>query len=893
MSKITAENFDHEFPKQYQPKEFEKELYRRWEELDLFRPEQRFDNPEERPFVVVIPPPNVTGVLHMGHGLNGSLQDILIRYQRMLGRKTLWVPGTDHAGIATQHVAEKELREKGKTRHDLGREEFLQYVWQVKDRHHRIISQQLREIGSSCDWNKERFTFDEGLSKAVREAFVRMYEAGDIYQGEYLVNWCMRCTTALSDDEVEYQEEDSFLYHVRYQIVDSDDTLVVATSRPETIFGDVALAVHPEDERYQHVIGKEVRVPMTERVIKVIADSYVDREFGSAVLKVTPSHDPNDFEIGKRHNLASINIFTESGELNYNTPTVFQGLSISDARTRAVELLEELGLLVKKDPLHHRVGKCYRCQTTIEPYLSKQWFVKMQHMANLALQAHQDGKISFYPKRWENTYTSWLSDIRDWCISRQLWWGHRIPAWYCQDCGEISVSRDDIHQCTHCKSENIKQDEDVLDTWFSSWLWPFSVFGWPEKSGELAEFYPTSTLVTAYDIIFFWVARMIMAGLNFMGEVPFKDIYITPLVRDKQGRKMSKSLGNGIDPLEIVATDGADALRFTIAYLSTQGQDLPLDKETFKMGGRFANKIWNATRFLLGNLVNISYNPAQAKNSPLDDWIYGQLNRAVKSVHKAFEQYRFDDASHAIYDYFWSDFCDWYLEALKASFYAEDINEKERALAVSLHVLEESLRLMHPFLPFISEELYQKLPNKLADYLIIAPYPTYQVSREQDNHAFHIMKLFIGQVRAMRTQFSITGDQRFAVSIYIDNKELRHQLSLYREMMIRMTKLEEIHFATENFSEEQRKAQVVVTLTGEDFIALLDMRQFINMDAELAKIEKETKEVTLQLERATAKLSNENFVQRASPDAVAKERERVIIFKEQLMHLKERKRSLL
>lgn len=893
MDEITKENFDELFPKIYEPNSFEDRIYQLWEQAGSFSPQQRFNNSTIEPFVVVIPPPNVTGVLHMGHGLNGTLQDILVRYHRMLGRKTLWVPGTDHAGIATQHVAEKELFKEGKSRYDLGREAFIDFVWKVKERHHSAIVQQLRKIGSSCDWHAERFTLDDGLSKAVREAFVRMYESGDIYQGEYLVNWCTRCTTALSDDEVEYMDEESFLYHIKYQLVGSNDYLTIATSRPETIFGDVAVAVHPEDTRYQHLIGKEVYVPICQRVIKIIADSYVDRNFGSAVLKVTPSHDVNDFEIGRRHKLNSINIFTNNGYLNERVPKEFQGLTIIQARQKVVQVIEDDRLLVRREPLSHRVGHCYRCSSTIEPYLSRQWFVRMEKMAHEALRVHSEGKVIFHPKRWENTYVSWLRDIRDWCISRQLWWGHRIPAWYCDTCGKVSVSREDIYICLHCSSDRIKQDEDVLDTWFSSWLWPFSVFGWPEQTDTLKQFYPTSTLITAYDIIFFWVARMIMAGLNFTEETPFRDIYITPLVRDKQGRKMSKSLGNGIDPLEVVHNDGADALRFTIAYLSTQGQDLPLDRETFKLGGRFANKIWNATRFLFSNLISIGYDAYAASTSSMDSWILSQLNKACLVVKESFGCYRFDEAAHAIYDYFWNDFCDWYLESLKSSFYDQDVIEKKRALAVAMNVLEESLRLLHPFLPFISEELYQKLPNKKATQLIIAPYPVYDEERNVDSQAFDLVKLFVGEVRAMRTQFCISSDKRITCSISILNGNLRNQFVLYQSTIMRLAKLESVSFSEQPFSDIERSKSIVITFVGKDFVALLAMRHLINVDVELVKIEKELSQVVLQMERSQKKLANEDFVQRASLEIVAKEKDRLEAFNQQLYALKERKKVLL
>ncbi|MDC7241851.1 MAG: valine--tRNA ligase, partial [Spirochaetales bacterium] len=588
-----------ELEKTYNPGEFEDRIYSYWEDGGYFKPG---GDDSKEPFVIVIPPPNVTGVLHMGHGLNNSLQDILIRYQRMQGRPTLWVPGTDHAGIATQNVVERRLKEKGLGRHDLGREKFLEETWKVKEEHHSIISKQLKKIGASCDWSRERFTMDEGLSGAVREVFVSLFERDLIYKGEYLVNWCPSCGTALADDEVEHEEKPGALHHVKYPLSDGSGFIEVATTRPETMFGDTAVAVHPEDERYKDVVGKTIDLPLTDRKIKIITDSYCKMEFGSGAVKITPAHDPNDWDIGNRHNLERVNILNGDGTLNGNVPEAFRGMNVKEGRKATIKALEEGGFLTKIEEQPHQVGHCYRCNTVIEPYMSDQWFVRMQGMADKALKAWEEDRIRFYPKRWENTYKHWLDGIRDWCISRQLWWGHRIPAWTCSDCGELLVTREDPTSCSKCGSSNIEQDPDVLDTWFSSWLWPFSTLGWPEKTADLDKFFPTSSLVTGYDIIFFWVARMIMASEEFLEKAPFRDIYITPLVRDKQGRKMSKSLGNGIDPLDIVEKYGADAMKFTLAYLSAQGQDIPLEMDDIKLGSRFCNKVWNASRYILMNL---------------------------------------------------------------------------------------------------------------------------------------------------------------------------------------------------------------------------------------------------------------------------------------------------
>lgn len=857
-------NVEEMLAKNYDPRLFEKRIYAFWQQGNYFAPS---DDTTQSPFVVVIPPPNVTGVLHMGHGLNGSLQDVLVRYHRMKGRPTLWVPGTDHAGIATQHVVEKELREEGLRRTDLGREAFLERTWQVKERHHAIISEQLRQLGSSCDWERERFTMDEGLSTAVREVFVRLYQDDLIYRGEYLVNWCGRCGTALADDEVEHTEEQSFLYEVHYPLTKGNATLTVATSRPETLFGDVALAVHPEDPRYQQFIGQSVTIPLSGRTIPIIADSYVDREFGSAVLKVTPAHDPNDFEIGNRHNLPRVNILTSDGKLNDQVPPAFQGLPIKEARTAVITALTAAGAMGKQTPITHRVGHCYRCDTTIEPYLSLQWFVRMAPLATDALQAHAEGKVQFYPKRWENTYTHWLNNIRDWCISRQLWWGHRIPVWYCQECEHLHVSLTTVTVCEKCASAQLKQDEDVLDTWFSSWLWPFSTLGWPAQTTDLARFYPTSTLVTAYDIIFFWVARMIMAGLKFMGEVPFKEVYITPLVRDKQGRKMSKSLGNGIDPLAIINTDGADALRFTMVYLSSQGQDLPLDTDTFKLGSRFANKIWNATRYLLMNLDGLVQQPSCSLIA-VDNWIYARLNHCVWAVDKAMAEYRFDDMGHAVYDYFWSDFCDWYIEAIKLSFMSNDQAERQRAGNVALQILEESLRLLHPFLPFITEELYQKLPYKSAVALITAAYPTVQTARSNhpDEEAFMALQAVVGSVRAMRTQYTISPEKKVRLALRFDDGYAHKAfVQAHEALLLALTKASSVDFTNNDDLSE------AVQAPSDGYTVYLFARDFIDVAAEREKIGREQIKLKQTIEAVDKKLNNPNFMSKANPEAVAKE----------------------
>ncbi len=892
-----------ELPKAYDPKDFEDRIYAMWKSGGYFAP--RMDAAAEGsaapagsvstsaspaaassgesavrqdPFVIVIPPPNVTGVLHMGHGLNNSLQDVLIRYWRMKGRPTLWVPGTDHAGIATQNVVERRLKEKGLGRHDLGREKFIEETWKVKEEHHAIISKQLEKIGSSCDWSRERFTMDEGCSRAVREVFVGLYERDLMYKGEYLVNWCPSCGTALADDEVDHEERMGGLWEIRYPLSGGGGHLTVATTRPETMFGDTAVAVHPEDDRYKSYIGRKVKLPLTDREIPVIADAYVDREFGTGCLKITPAHDPNDFEIGNRHHLERINVLTDDGRMNGSAPEFVQGLPAKEARKKTVEKLEAEGFLASHKEHSHQVGHCYRCNTVVEPYLSTQWFVRMKPLADKALAAWQAGELQFFPKKWENTYRHWLENIRDWCVSRQIWWGHQIPAWTCKNCGALHVLREDPEVCPKCGSSELERDPDVLDTWFSSWLWPFSTIGWPDvldsngkpKPGsDLAKFYPTAALVTGYDIIFFWVARMIMAGLEFMGDVPFRDIYITGLVRDKQGRKMSKSLGNGIDPLDVVNTYGADAMKFTLAYLSAQGEDIPMDMETSKLGSKFANKIWNATRFILMNLEGRNLaDPADAERRIADRWILHRLNEAVKAVDAAMAAYRFDDMAHAVYEYFWNDYCDWYVECAKLGLYGEDDAEKDRTATMLIYVLEESLKLLHPFLPFITEEIWGKInPNR--EPLIVAPYPEADAARENPaaEASFGVLKELVTAVRTMRSEFTIPPSKDVKVRVEITG-EAGDALAGTEEIAAMLVKSDDFAVAAEGESFEGSLAAV-----GRGFTAHVFIKNLIDIEAAADRFRKSIQKAAGLIEGKKKKLSNENFVSRAPEDIIAKEKE--------------------
>ncbi|HPS43225.1 MAG TPA: valine--tRNA ligase [Treponemataceae bacterium] len=881
-----------ELEKAYNPKDFEDRVYAAWESGGFFKPRTGAAPDAAKPFVVVIPPPNVTGVLHMGHGLNNSLQDIVVRYHRMRGEPTLWIPGTDHAGIATQNVVERRLKKEGKTRHDLGREAFVKKTWEVKNEHHAIITNQLKKIGASVDWSRERFTLDDGLSRAVREVFVTLYERGLVYRGNYLVNWCTSCGTALADDEVEHEDTSGAMYHIWYELdgcalPDGTTRIEIATTRPETLLGDTAVAVNPEDERYTALVGKMVKLPLTGRSIPIVADSYVDRAFGTGMVKITPAHDPNDWEVAKRQNLAVINILNPDGTLNENVPEKYRGMKCPVARKAVIEDLTALGLYKEEKKITHAVGKCYRCNTVVEPYLSDQWFVKMRPLADKALAAWKKGEIRFYPQKWENTYSHWMENIRDWCISRQLWWGHRIPVWYCADCGEMIVAREDPTECPKCHSKKLRQDSDVLDTWFSSWLWPFSTLGWPEKTADLKAFYPTTALVTAYDIIFFWVSRMIMAGLEFTGEVPFKDIYIHGLVRDKQGRKMSKSLGNGLDPLEIVGEYGADALKFTLAFMCAQGQDILVDKESFKLGSRFANKIWNASRYILGNLEGREIVAVPRKDlTELDRWIYHRLDATATTCRAALESYRYNDGAQALYEFFWNDFCDWYVEASKLSFRNGDDAEKNRAVSVLLAVLEESLRLLHPYLPFVTEEIYGFLPDscaplsdavagtgKRAAMLINAPYPAPSAARkdERAEARFASLQDIVRSVRALRTECGIDPALKIQIALFVEKGSDAEAAREKRDVIQLLAGLSGVEF----IATPQDRPKGAIGTVGKGYEAFVIVGEGVDPEQLKVRFTKEIEKENQNVARLEGKLSNAAFVANAPAEVVAVEREKL------------------
>lgn len=871
----------------YTPKNIEDKLYKFWKESGFFHAVM---DKNKEPYSIVIPPPNVTGVLHMGHGLNNTLQDILIRFHRMLGKCTLWMPGTDHAGIATQNVVERRLKAEGKNKYDLGREEFVKKTWEVANDHHSTIIKQLEKIGCSCDWDRERFTLDEGLSNAVREVFVELYNQGLIYRGKYLINYCPSCGTALANDEVEHEEVAGALYHVKYQIEGKDEYIEIATTRPETILADVAIAVHPEDERYSHLTEQDVLIlPIVGRKLRLVKDTYVDKEFGTGALKITPAHDPNDFAIAQRHNLEIINILNADGTFNENTPANYQGKTVKEARALILKELEEIGAFVGKDNIKHQVGHCYRCHNVVEPYYSDQWFVKMKPLAEKAYKAVNDGNTKIYPERWINTYNHWMTDIRDWCISRQLWWGHRIPVWYCDDCGEMMVSKTDVTECTKCKSKNIHQDEDVLDTWFSSWLWPFSTFGWPEKNEELEYFYPTTALVTGYDILFFWVARMIMAGTHFMNDVPFKDVYLNGLIRDKIGRKMSKSLGNGIDPIEIIDEHGADAFRFTLSFItSLGGQDIWLDRELFKMGGKFANKIYNSAKYIFGNIddnLNIKDLDSYTLENK-DKWILSRLQKAIESTTQKLKEYRFDEASQTIYKFYWNEFCDWYIEISK--FDLKDENKKEKTIAVLLYVLEESMAMIHPFMPFITEEIYSNLPKHNIDSkaLIIREYPKANTKYifEDIEKDFNLIQDIVSGIRNSRSSFNLPPNKKLDVIIRYTSDYFKNTVESYKDIISALSLTESLNIVSSSDSERNKGSFVKVFEGGEINVNLVGI---IDLEAEKKRLEKEAAGYKKDLEAVNKKLSNENFMKKAKQEAIDTENRKKKEFEDKLKGIEE------
>lgn len=862
-----------ELPKTYDPKAVEKRVYQEWLDGGYFHAEV---DKSKKPFTVVIPPPNVTGQLHMGHALDETFQDIIIRTKRMQGYNALWIPGTDHAGIATQIKVEEDMRvnENGLTRYDLGREKFLERVWAWKEKFGDRIINQLKKIGCSCDWDRERFTMDDGCSKAVREVFVNLYNKGLIYQGTRIINWCPSCQTALSDAEVEYSEQEGHFWHIKYPIKDSDDFVEIATTRPETLLGDTAVAVNPDDERYKDLVGKMLILPLVGREIPVIADEYVDKEFGTGCVKITPAHDPNDFEVGKRHGLAEIKVLNDDATVNEHGGK-YQGMDRYEARKAIVKDLDELGLLAQVEPHSHNVGGCYRCGTTVEPITSKQWFVKMQPLAEPAVKAVENGETRFIPERFTKTYMNWMENVHDWCISRQLWWGHRIPAFYCTECGETTVSKENISVCPKCGGK-VKQDEDVLDTWFSSALWPFSTLGWPEKTEELEHFYPTSVLVTGYDIIFFWVARMVFSGLEHMGEVPFKDVYIHGLVRDSQGRKMSKSLGNGIDPLEIIDKYGADALRFTLATGNSPGNDMRFYTERVEASRNFANKIWNASRFVLMNLsIESCELPSEDRLEVSDKWIISRYNDLVKEVTENLDKYELGIAVSKLYDFIWDEFCDWYIELVKPRFFEEG-ESNITAQQVLVYVLSNTLKLLHPFMPFITEEIWQALPHE-GKSIMISDFPTYD-SKLKNSEAENNMQLVmdaIKGIRNIRNEMNVPPSKKAAIYIMTEQTEVFEAGTKFFE---KLASASEVNIIEDKTTAPKNAVSVIVP--GAEILLPLD--ELVDKEKELERLSKEQKRLEGEIKRVDGKLSNKGFTEKAPANVVEEERQKGEKYKEML-----------
>ncbi len=885
-----------ELAKSYAPQEVEDKWYQFWESNGFFHASP---DKSKKPYTIVIPPPNITGILTMGHVLNNTLQDVFIRWRRMQGYEACWVPGTDHAGIATQHVVEKSLLKEGIARRELGREQFVQRVWQWKELYGGTIIKQLRKLGTSCDWERERFTMDEGLSNAVQEVFVRLYEKGLIYKGKYIVNWCPKDHTALSDDEVNHSDSNGHLWYIKYPIEGVDEFVTVATTRPETMLGDTAVAVNPKDDRYKHLVGKSVLLPVANRLIPIIADDFVDAAFGTGAVKVTPAHDPNDYQIGERHGLEKLIVMDTSGKMNEHVPNKYRGLDRYECRKEIIRDLEKKGLLAKIEDHVHSVGHCYRCDTVIEPYLSDQWFVRMKPLAEKALQVVMNGEIKFYPDRWTKVYEHWMTNIRDWCISRQLWWGHRIPVYYLPD-GSLIVARSVEEASEKLKAqnseftaENLRQDDDVLDTWFSSWLWPFSVFDWPKENEDVNYFYPTDTLITAPDIIFFWVARMIMAGLEFRGNVPFKHVYFTSIIRDMQGRKMSKSLGNSPDPLDVIATYGADALRFTILYLAPIGQDVLYSNEKCEMGRNFANKIWNAGRFLLMNRDAIAAESpsdlAIVSTAPSDDlsdaWILSRFNATVRETTAALENLRVNEAAKMLYDFMWHDFCDWYVEFAKNRIAeTSDSNLKRAVVNRAIRVYEETLKLLHPLMPFVTEEIWQHLgERKTGESIMKSQWPASDESliNAKADLEMEFLQSVISAVRTVRSEMNLPPTKEVDLVVNCSDEAKMGVLESNRPSLERMAKINSLTIGT-NLPKPGFSASSVVQ--GQE--VFVPLKGLIDIDIERGRLEKEVLRLEGQLKAVLSKLDNPNFAGKAPADVIQKEKDKQESFQQTIVKLK-------
>lgn len=868
--------------KNFDFKKRENEIYKNWEENGYFKP---VIDKDKKPFVISMPPPNVTAKLHIGHALDDTIQDILIRYHRMLGDPTLYVPGTDHASIATEVKVVEKLKKEGKSKESLGREKFLEEAWKWKEEYGGKIVEQQRKLGLSCDWQRARFTMDEGCSKAVLEVFERLYNEGIIYKGERLVNWCPECKTPISDIEVEYEEQKSNLWHIRYKIENSDDYVVVATTRPETMLGDTAVAVNPNDERYKDIVGKRVFLPIVNKYIPVVADRYVDMEFGTGVVKITPAHDPNDFKVGKRHDLEIINILNEDGTLNEKAGK-YEGMTTLEAREEIVKKLKDIGALVKIEPHVHNVGSCYRCHHTIEPYISNQWFVKMEELAKPAIEAVKNGDIKFIPKRFEKIYLNWMENIEDWCISRQLWWGHRIPAYYCKECGKITVSKEHITTC-ECGGE-VVQDEDTLDTWFSSALWPFSILGWPDNTEDYSYFYPNSVLVTGYDIITFWVSKMIFSGLHYTNKIPFENVYIHGLVRDSQGRKMSKSLGNGVDPIEVIENYGTDALRFSLTQNISAGNDMRYMPEKLETARNFANKLWNAAKF-----VNMYIDDIVVENVenflPADKWILTKLSKLEKEVKDNLDKYELGVPLQKLYDFIWSDFCDWYIEIVKTRLYDKETNPFSYSVAVWTlnHVLVQVIKMLHPYMPFITEEIYQNLhTDKNSIMKDMYPCDNYNFEKETE-----IIELFLNMIRNIRNErlnSGINGSKKVNAQVYLKNENDKKLFKLCEDYIKRLGYIENIEY----IDAEEKANNNYTSITLPRISIYLDLLGAVDLDKENERLNNEKEKVLKELNRAKSMLSNEKFVSKAPANLVEQEKMKVIKYEEMLNDIEKRIKEL-
>lgn len=868
--------------KNFDFKKRENEIYKNWEENGYFKP---VIDKDKKPFVISMPPPNVTAKLHIGHALDDTIQDILIRYHRMLGDPTLYVPGTDHASIATEVKVVEKLKKEGKSKESLGREKFLEEAWKWKEEYGGKIVEQQRKLGLSCDWQRARFTMDEGCSKAVLEVFERLYNEGIIYKGERLVNWCPECKTPISDIEVEYEEQKSNLWHIRYKIENSDDYVVVATTRPETMLGDTAVAVNPNDDRYKDIVGKRVFLPIVNKYIPVVADRYVDMEFGTGVVKITPAHDPNDFKVGKRHDLEIINILNEDGTLNEKAGK-YEGMTTLEAREEIVKELKDIGALVKIEPHVHNVGSCYRCHHTIEPYISNQWFVKMEKLAKPAIEAVKNGDIKFIPKRFEKIYLNWMENIEDWCISRQLWWGHRIPAYYCKECGKITVSKEHITTC-ECGGE-VVQDEDTLDTWFSSALWPFSILGWPDNTEDYSYFYPNSVLVTGYDIITFWVSKMIFSGLHYTNKIPFENVYIHGLVRDSQGRKMSKSLGNGVDPIEVIENYGTDALRFSLTQNISAGNDMRYMPEKLETARNFANKLWNAAKF-----VNMYIDDIAVENVenflPADKWILTKLSKLEKEVKDNLDKYELGVPLQKLYDFIWSDFCDWYIEIVKTRLYDKETNPFSYSVAVWTlnHVLVQVIKMLHPYMPFITEEIYQNLhTDKNSIMKDMYPCDNYNFEKETE-----IIELFLNMIRNIRNErlnSGINGSKKVNAQVYLKNENDKKLFKLCEDYIKRLGYIENIEY----IDTEEKANNNYTSITLPRISIYLDLLGAVDLDKENERLNNEKEKVLKELNRAKSMLSNEKFVSKAPANLVEQEKMKVIKYEEMLNDIEKRIKEL-